>query len=378
MAQGDLKGSLQATGASTTDPFNATGSVSVAVGDLVFAVIGEQTSLTTTAVTDNLGNTYAAVNAGTDAGTITIRCYYSRVTIAGTLTEVRFDTTASTNDVSACADVFEGPFAVGPLDANPANTTDGTTTFTCAATGTLAQANELVVAAIALAGNQSALAAVSPFTTGSNANRNNSTTTIGYLTVAATTSVTPTFSGSSATAAQTTASFKFDAGGMSASTSPAFTTSGTLKGSGALVSSITATFSTAGVITGQAPISASASFTFSTSGALDGLVFASGAVSLSFTTSGAITGAGALLGASTVAFSTEGILTGAGVLSGSLNTAFSTTGSLSGSGALLGTTALSFSLSGVLEGEGGGEVTVSGHFIIERRRRRMLHLNKGR
>ena len=211
MAQGDLKGTLKATAASITNPFDATGSVSVAVGDLVFGTISEQTSLTATAATDNLGNTYAAVNAGTDAGNVAIRSFYARVTVAGTLTAVHFAATGSTNDVSCVADAFEGPFEVSPLDANPTNTTDATTPFTCPATGTLAQASELIVSAIALGGNQSGLAADSPFTTGGVANRNNTTTAHGYRKVAATTTVTPSFSGVSATAAQTTASFKLSA-----------------------------------------------------------------------------------------------------------------------------------------------------------------------
>ena len=47
---------------------------------------GQQTSLTVTAVTDNLGNTYSATNAGSDNGNITGRAFYSRVTVPGTLT----------------------------------------------------------------------------------------------------------------------------------------------------------------------------------------------------------------------------------------------------------------------------------------------------
>ncbi len=127
MAFGDLKGTLTGSVNSVTNPMVASGSVVVAVGDLVFVTMSQQTNLTAVdTVTDNLGNTYAAVNAGTDAGTIAIRSFYARVTVAGTLTTVNVPATASTNDASLVADVREGPFTASPLDANPANTADAT------------------------------------------------------------------------------------------------------------------------------------------------------------------------------------------------------------------------------------------------------------
>ena len=74
MAFGGLKGTLTGAGNSVTNPSVLSGSVSVAVGDLVFGVFGQQTALTATAtITDNLGNTYAYQNAGTDAGNATGR-----------------------------------------------------------------------------------------------------------------------------------------------------------------------------------------------------------------------------------------------------------------------------------------------------------------
>jgi hypothetical protein len=88
MAFGDHKGSLTASVASVTNPTNLTGSVLVAVADLIFVCFSQQTALTATAASDNLGNSYTAVNAGTDAGNATIRCFYSLVTAAGTLTQV--------------------------------------------------------------------------------------------------------------------------------------------------------------------------------------------------------------------------------------------------------------------------------------------------
>jgi hypothetical protein len=200
MAQGDRKGGLSVTANSITNPIAAVGSVAVAVGDLVVAVIAEQTAITATTVTDNLGNTYTDKSAGTDAGNITARAYYSRVTTAGTLTSVSAVATASSNNVSFIADVFEGPFETSPLDTNPANiTSDVTSPFTCPSTGTLAQASELVVCFASRVGN-AAFTATSPNLKGGEAfSQAVAGVTIGYQVVSATTAVAPEFTGTNPT-----------------------------------------------------------------------------------------------------------------------------------------------------------------------------------
>lgn len=213
MAFGDVKGTLQGSATSITNPLSATGSVTVAVGDLIFGGRFEQTSNTATTASDNLGNTYSAINAGSDAGTTTFRGYWSRVTVAGTLTSVNFAGTASSNNGVALAAVIEGPFQSSPLDANPANiTNDNTTPYTCPATGTLAQADEVVVCWICHTGNVT-LTATSP----NNKTHQLNTATIltaalGRQTVAATTTVSPAWT-ASATPTDScygTASFKKD------------------------------------------------------------------------------------------------------------------------------------------------------------------------
>lgn len=123
---GEALGSLTGGSASITNPTDATGSVEVKVGDLIVAVIGQQTALTATGVTDNLGNTYTAQNAGTDAGNTTGRMFYAYVTVPGTLTTVHFAATASANDVSVCAAAFRGPFNTSPLDKTAANRSNDT------------------------------------------------------------------------------------------------------------------------------------------------------------------------------------------------------------------------------------------------------------
>jgi hypothetical protein len=194
MAFGDLKGTLTGNANSITNPAPITGSVSVSVGDLIVAVCGQQTNLTVTACADNLGNSYTAQNAGTDAGLVTGRMFYSRATGAGTLTTINFTTTASTNDFAGFGGVFEGNFTDPPIDANPANiTTDITSPFTCPATGTLSQANELVVC-WGCANQNTVWAATSPLLLAGNVNNSNTVkVAIGRKVVAATTTTSPEF-----------------------------------------------------------------------------------------------------------------------------------------------------------------------------------------
>jgi hypothetical protein len=210
VAKGDLRGTLTGSVNSVTNPTVASGSVAVSVGDLVFGTMSQQTALSASGtVTDNLGNTYAYVNAGTDGGTVAGRSFYARVTVAGTLTTVNVPATASANDASVVADVIEGPFLTSPLDASLANATDATTPFTCTATGVMAQASNVVMAAISIAANQT-VAATSPSTICGTVARANASVGQSRRVVSATTSVAPEFTGTSATAVQTTAAFKLD------------------------------------------------------------------------------------------------------------------------------------------------------------------------
>src|SRR3990167_9155524 len=194
MAFGGLKGTLSKAANSITNPTDATGSVVVAIGDLVYAVVGEQIGVTATAVTDDLGNSYAALQAGTDAGTSTGRAFYSRVTAAGTLTVCHVAATGSTQNVAIVVAVIEGPFVVSPLDANPTQiSSDITSPFTCPATGTLAQATEVVMA-WGVGTGSTVWAATSPNLLALNlATQSVLKVAVGYQAVAATTSVSPAF-----------------------------------------------------------------------------------------------------------------------------------------------------------------------------------------
>lgn len=216
MAFGDLLGTFTVAQNSITNPTAAslvTGSGAVAVGDLVVAVLGEQTALTVTAVDDNLGNTYAAQNAGTDGGTITGRMFYSRVTNAGTISSISATCSASADNVAMVAAIFDGPFAVSPIDANPANNnnTDNASPFTCPATGTLAQADELVVAWMCGQSNATWLATSPNLKATQVVSQSVADTILGYQVVASTSTVSPEFTGTNPSASvQGTASFKKD------------------------------------------------------------------------------------------------------------------------------------------------------------------------
>lgn len=194
MAFGGLKGTLTGNGNSVGTSNSLTGSVSVAVGDLVLVCFGQQTNRTATGASSSLVTSYSAQNAGTDAGVATGRFFYGVVTTAGTLTSVAVAAASSTNDYCGLAAVIEGPFTSSPLDANPANiTSDVTSPFTCPASGTLAQSLELVVGWGA-ANQSTTWAATSPNLLAGNAN--NSTTikvAIGYQAVTSTSTVSPAF-----------------------------------------------------------------------------------------------------------------------------------------------------------------------------------------
>jgi hypothetical protein len=121
------------------------GAAKVDIGDLVIVAVNESTSLTATAASDNLGNAYSAINAGTDAGAMTLRGFYSRVTNAGYITPITVTCSASADDFVALAAAYKGPFVDPPLDMTPANTTDITSPFTTTTSGTLTQADELII-----------------------------------------------------------------------------------------------------------------------------------------------------------------------------------------------------------------------------------------
>jgi hypothetical protein len=132
------------------------------------------------------------------------------VTTAGTLTQISVVATASGNNVAACATVVEGPFAAPPIDANPANVIDVTSPYTCPSTGTLAQANEVVIGWMCGTGNGTHTASAPGTLDRSTISQAIIRTSIQRIVVTATTAVAPEFTASAVPtdACQGTMSFK--------------------------------------------------------------------------------------------------------------------------------------------------------------------------
>lgn len=211
MAVGDLVGTLTGNGGSVLNPSVASGSVSVAIGDLVFGVMGQQTNLTVTAVTDNLGNTYVATNAGTDPGTPTGRAFWSIATVAGTLTAVNFAATASANNYAVAAAVITGPFMLNASQPgpNPANGSDAASPFLCPATGALPQPNCVVMSWLSNSFSGTAITATSPTLLALSANNTSVQVSIGYQKTSDGATVAPAFTAGSNPTTQITGTTAF-------------------------------------------------------------------------------------------------------------------------------------------------------------------------
>lgn len=214
-AFGTLLGTLSVSADTIPNPAIATGSVVVAVGDLVCALLTQVSNLTVTAVTDNLGNTYTSeADLGIDAGTVTSKLFYARVTVAGTITSVSGTTTASGNNYNFLCAAFAGPFTAPPIDASPtAISSDITSPYTCPATGVLAQADELVIAFFGGQSSSIIPTATAPLAIAisSNTSAAGPIGVLAYQVVASTTSIVPEFveaTNDSTAVALGTASFK--------------------------------------------------------------------------------------------------------------------------------------------------------------------------
>lgn len=180
----------------------ATGVNTVARGDLIVVVIGEQTGNTSTGASDTLGNTYTAATVGTLGGGVSGRAFYTIVTNAGTNTNINVAATASANNVAIVAASYEGSFSA--IDANPANNnnTDNSSPFTCPATGTLAQQVEIIIAWM-VQNTANTLTATSPNLKDNQANSQSVVgTALGHQVVNSTSTVSPAWTGTNPTGSQ--------------------------------------------------------------------------------------------------------------------------------------------------------------------------------
>ena len=197
-----------------------TGSMNFMTGQTVLCGLAENTAGASEAISDTLSNTWTALTGG--SSTVKLSAWYAVIgagTKAGAAT-VSFSATAGNIKRAGACVVLDGNDASTPLDKNPAATTDGTSTYNSAATGTLTQANETVAAVFAFAGpNSDTTACASP--TGSDSGlgligtntggaTSNASLRICYGVVAATTTVTPAATNSTSNRAgvQTVATLK--------------------------------------------------------------------------------------------------------------------------------------------------------------------------
>jgi hypothetical protein len=209
---------------------SASGSIAVSVGDLivVFQACRSTPAGSTPSATFTGGGAASAFSASYnyDAGNAAFEAFYARVTTAGTLTQIAMTHSSTTNDVALVVAVFEGPFASSPLDANPGGATDTTSPFTCPGSGTLSQADELVLGFFAATNGlgTGSVAAVSPATMCGEASSGTGTNTVSghmnYNVVSSTSTAFNEFTNASdpsSSGALGTATFKKDTSAAAAS-----------------------------------------------------------------------------------------------------------------------------------------------------------------
>jgi hypothetical protein len=210
-------GSGQANAIGTTI---ATSAMNVSAGDIVVVAVADQMGGAAPTLTDSVGgNTWTALS-GPTTNTIRASKWYSIITNGGasmTVTATFASATASRAIVAAAWS--SSLFSASPLDTNVVNANDSTTPFTCPSTGTLAQANEIVLA-FNFAAGATVVTATSPnllaiaVASNSGSAATNASAAIGYQVVAATTAVAPVFAGTSRTSVQGAGSLKYNTSGV--------------------------------------------------------------------------------------------------------------------------------------------------------------------
>lgn len=186
----------------------------VAIGDVAVVAFADQVGGSSPTIADDLGNTWIPLS-GPTTNTVRASKWYSIIANPGIMTvTITFGSSAASRaGVLAVWDA--SAFGASPLDKNITNANDSTTPYDCPTSGTLAQADEIVLGFVFVAGIEGNINTVtSPSTlavaygsTGGNA-ATNSSVAISYRKVTATTAVAPQFTGTSRTGIVSTASFK--------------------------------------------------------------------------------------------------------------------------------------------------------------------------
>src|SRR5215207_7680614 len=202
MAFGALKGNLTAANTSPGTGLAATGSVTVALGDLILCHLATRgpLSINQRVASDNLGNKYFPIyTTRTGATSFDSIIWAAVATVAGTLTSVQQSQVSDTGDSGFGVSVFEGPFLSDYAAVDIVSNTGAagsTSPQSAPASGVLSQADELVVGFF-VQGNGTATSnysATAPWSLGATAGTTGSGSISGamvYRAVAATTSVTP-------------------------------------------------------------------------------------------------------------------------------------------------------------------------------------------
>lgn len=138
-------GTAKNTSTSSVTSLSTSTALTVAVGDLVFVSFYGHASITSCTISDNLRNTWTALTSSTAEGDL--YAAFTVVTTAGSMTPSATITSAAVAKIiSAVQYRATAGFVSSPLDVNPSVTSSTSTgTVSGPATGTLAQASELLV-----------------------------------------------------------------------------------------------------------------------------------------------------------------------------------------------------------------------------------------
>lgn len=127
---------------STTGTTCVTGSFQVRQNEMAVCVFGDRVAGSAPTIADTLGNTWTLLTGATS--TIRTTAWGSPITVGGS-TAVTFTFGSSAAKRAGVCASYHSPITSVPQDKNPAAATDGTSPYTSTTSGTLAQANEIVV-----------------------------------------------------------------------------------------------------------------------------------------------------------------------------------------------------------------------------------------
>lgn len=184
----------------------------VVAGDVAVVAFADLVGGSNPTIADNLGNTWTPLSGPTTNG-VRASKWYSAITNAGSMTvTITFGSSAAGR--GGVMAVWGSNF-VGALDKNATNANDSTTPYDCPTSGTLAQADELVIGFAFVNGPDTNVAAatspdtlVGPGGSSGGSATTNATAAISWRKVSATTAVAPQFTGTSRAGVVGTASFR--------------------------------------------------------------------------------------------------------------------------------------------------------------------------